>query len=102
MVVGKTYMSSFMFNLALVLLCSLPVVQFCTDAFADYARFSTVRQLFGIQIENLKFFSFFWINNIFVYALCAIMVLTALFLWCKPRDRSTDGGALRDRLKSRA
>lgn len=102
MVIGKTYMSSFMFNLALVLLCALPVVQFCTNAFADYARFSTARQLFGVQIENLQFFSFFWTNNVFVYSLCAIMVLTVFFLLCRPRDRSKDGGALRDRLKSRA
>lgn len=101
MVVGKTYMSSFMFNLALVLLCSLPVVQFCTEAFADYARFTTVRQLFGVQISNLQFFSLFWNNKIFIYAFLGISVLTALFLWCKPINRK-DGGALRDRLKERA
>lgn len=42
---GKTYMSSFMFNIGLVLLCALPVVQFCSNAFADYARFATIRQI---------------------------------------------------------
>jgi len=102
MIIGKTYMSSFMFNLALVLLCSLPVVQFCAEAFSDYARFSTIRQLFGVQIANLKFFSIFWTNNIFVYAFCAIIVLTALILWCRPRDQTKNGQALRDRLKARA
>jgi LMBR1 domain-containing protein 1 len=101
MVVGKTYMSSFMFNLALVLLCALPVVQFCTEAFADYARFTTIRQIFGVQVENLQFFSIFWTNKIFIYALFAIIFLTAIFLWCRPRDLSKNGGALRDRLRSR-
>lgn len=102
MIVGKTYMSSFMFNLALVLLCALPVVQFCTEAFSDYARFATIQQIFGIQIENLTFFGFFWKNKVFVYAFVVIMVLTALFLWCRPRDRSKDHLALRDRLKARS
>jgi LMBR1 domain-containing protein 1 len=102
MIVGKTYMSSFMFNLALVLLCALPVVQFCTKAFADYVRFSTARQIFGTQIENLPFFDFFWKNDVFIYAFLVIVFLTALVLLCKPLDKSKDSIALRDRLKSRS
>lgn len=101
MKIGATYMSSFMFNIGLVLLCSLPVVQFATTAFADYARFSTVRQLFGVQIENLQFFNYFWRNNVFIYALLAVAALTTLFLICRPKHASKDGQALRDRLKSR-
>jgi LMBR1 domain-containing protein 1 len=91
-----------MFNLALVLLCALPVVQFCTKAFADYARFSTARQIFGTQIENLPFFEFFWKNDIFIYAFLVIVVLTAVFLLCKPLDKTRDHISLRDRLKSRS
>ena len=34
----KTLLNSFMFNVQLVLLCVLPTVQFCTDAFSQYAR----------------------------------------------------------------
>jgi LMBR1 domain-containing protein 1 len=101
MIIGKTYMSSFLFNTALVLLCSLPVVQFATTAFSDYARFSTIRQIFGVQIENLKFFGWWWTNNIFVYIFLALSVLSALYLWCKPRDTPPSGAELRDRLRSR-
>lgn len=98
---GNTYMSSFMFNIALVLLCALPVVQFCTTAFEDYARFSSIRQIFGVQIEYLKFFTYFWANNIFIYAFLAMTVLTFVYLMCKPNDQHIDAQALRDRLKSR-
>jgi LMBR1 domain-containing protein 1 len=98
---GKTYMSSFMFNTGLVLLCALPVVQFCSTAFADYARFATIRQIYGVQIEYLKFFSFFWTNNVFIFAILFIMLLTSIYLACKPADQATNSQALRDRLKSR-
>lgn len=101
MKMGKTYMSSFLFNIGLVLLCALPVVQFCQEAFADYAAFSNIRQLFGVQVENLLFFSWFWRNNVFVYAFMAFTVLTGLYLFCKPKDQSANPEALRDRLKSR-
>lgn len=101
MKLNRTYMSSFMFNIGLVLLCALPVVQFCTTAFADYARYATVRQVFGTQIEYLQFFRYFWTNNVFVYVLLVMACLSAIYLACKPRDTSTSSIELRDRLKSR-
>jgi LMBR1 domain-containing protein 1 len=101
MIVGKTYMSSFMFNIGLVLLCSLPVVQFSQDAFSDYARFSTIRQIFGIQAQNLQFFGWWWKNNIFVYIFLGLSVLSFLYLMCRPRDTPPSALELRDRLRSR-
>jgi LMBR1 domain-containing protein 1 len=98
---GKTYMSSFMFNIGLVLLCALPVVQFCSTAFADYAKYATIRQIYGVQIEYLKFFAFFWTNDVFIYAFLIIMLITSIYLACKPADQATNSQALRDRLKSR-
>jgi LMBR1 domain-containing protein 1 len=100
MKVGKTYMSSFLFNLALVLLCALPVVQFCQQAFADYAAFAEIRQLFGVQIQYLQFFSIFWKNDIFIYIFFVISILTALYLARTPKDQSASGQALRDRLRA--
>lgn len=101
MKVNGTYMSSFLFNTGLVLLCALPIVQFCVTAFDTYARYATVNQVFGTQIQYLQFFRYFWMNNVFVYMLLAFSVLTAIYLGCKPRDTSTDSLELRDRLKSR-
>ena len=101
MIVGKTYMSSFMFNIALVLLCCLPVVQFSQEAFSDYARFSTIRQIFGIQAQNLNFFGWWWQNNIFVYIFLGLSVLSFLYLMCRPQDTPPSALELRDRLRSR-
>jgi LMBR1 domain-containing protein 1 len=101
MKVGKTYMSSFLFNTALVLLCAMPVVQFCQDAFADYAVFSNIRQIFGVQIQYLQFFSLFWTKNIFIYVFMVISVLTSVYLACSPSDTAANGQALRDRLRAR-
>jgi LMBR1 domain-containing protein 1 len=101
MKVGKTYMSSFMFNIGLILLCALPVVQFASTAFADYARFSTIRQIFGVQIENLKFFGWWWTNNVFVYVFLALVCMSTVYLLCKPKDTASSAVDLRDRLRSR-
>jgi LMBR1 domain-containing protein 1 len=101
MIYGKTYMSSFLFNIGLVLLCALPVVQFCATSFSGYARNSNIFQIFGVQIENLKFFGFFWKNNVFTYIFLVITLLSAVYLWCKPKDGPPSSDDLRDRLRSR-
>jgi len=102
MKVNKTYMSSFMFNIGLVLLCALPVVQFCSLAFSDYARYTNSLQIMGTQVQYLKFFSFFWKNDVFVYIFAIIAFLSTLYLLCRPRDAAVSSLDLRDRLRSRA
>lgn len=101
MILGKTYMSSFLFNTGLVLLCALPVVQFSAQAFSDYARNTTINQIFNVQIENLVFFGYWFTRNIFVYVFLGFFVLTLLYLVIKPKDSGPSGVALRDRLRSR-
>lgn len=101
MIYGKTYMSSFLFNIGLVLLCSLPVVQFCATSFSEYARNSAIFQIFGVQIQNLTFFGFFWKNNVFTYIFLVWTILCTLYLWCKPKDGRPSSNDLRDRLRSR-
>uniref|UniRef100_A0A7S2YMM4 LMBR1-like membrane protein n=2 Tax=Entomoneis paludosa TaxID=265537 RepID=A0A7S2YMM4_9STRA len=100
MKIGKTYMSSFMFNIALVLFCALPVVQFSQEAFSDYAAFSEIRQIFGVQIQYLDFFTWFWTKQVFIYVFFSISVLTSIYLACRPRDQSANAAALRDRLRA--
>jgi LMBR1 domain-containing protein 1 len=101
MILGKTYMSSFLFNVGLVLLCAMPVVQFSAQAFRDYARNTTINQIFNVQIENLVFFGYWFTRNIFVYVFLSFFGLTLLYLLIKPKDSGPSGVALRDRLRSR-
>ena len=100
MKVGKTYMNSFLFNMALVLFSSLPVVQFTVVSFRSYARYATITQIFVLQIDNLEFFSYFFDNNVFVYILLVISMLTGIYLLCK--RQGSEGAEVRDRLKARA
>lgn len=99
---NKTYMSSFLFNIGLVLLCALPVVQFSAMAFKDYARNTTISQVVNVQLKYLRFFGWFWRSKVFEYALLCIMFLTCIYLGCRPTDSSgTNSLNLRDRLRSR-
>ena len=66
MKLNKTYMSSFLFNIALVCLCALPVVQFSASAFQDYARYTTINQVFNVQLYYLQFFGWWWRNKVCV------------------------------------
>ncbi|KAL7465366.1 hypothetical protein ACHAXS_007681 [Conticribra weissflogii] len=100
---NKTYMSSMLFNIGLILLCALPVVQFCSSAFRDYARYTTINQVFNVQIKYLKFFGWFWREKVFEYAFICIALLTCIYLGCKPHDNSASNSLnLRDRLKQRS
>ncbi|GAB9467301.1 hypothetical protein Gpo141_00004653 [Globisporangium polare] len=61
-----TCMNSMLFNLGLVLLCSILVVQFYDQAFQDYGRLTSIRTMMGNQIYHLQGMSFFWEHNLFV------------------------------------
>ena len=93
-------MSSFLFNTGLVLLSSLPVLQFAVISFDDYARYSTIRQIYVVQIGNLDFFKYFFDSNVFVYVLLITSFLTGIYMMYK--RQGVEGAELRDRLKSRA
>lgn len=101
MKVNKTYMSSFLFNIGLILLCALPVVQFCLTTFSDYARYTTVSNVMGTQVQYLQFFSWFWESSIFIYIFISVFGLTTLYLLCKPKDTSESSIGLRDRILGR-
>jgi LMBR1 domain-containing protein 1 len=82
----RTYMNSFFFNIALVLLCVLPVVQFCTQAFSSYARLTDAGLIFGAQIQNMRFFKYLWQTNAFIYALLGFAGLSMVFFACSSGD----------------
>lgn len=42
MKVNDTLMNSFLFNITLILLCSVSVTQFCAHAFSAYARLTAI------------------------------------------------------------
>ena len=54
-----TYMSSFLFNVTLILLGSISITQFCSYSLPDYIAFTDIAIIFNVQIKYMKFFSFF-------------------------------------------
>ena len=77
-------MNSFLFNLALILLCASPCAQFCSRAFADYGRFTDVDLLFGAYVEHMGGFGWFFRSNFFVFVLLGALALAALYLYWFP------------------
>jgi len=52
MKVGATLMSSFLFNVALVLLATQAAIQFCAQAFELYANNSAIQKIWGGQVSH--------------------------------------------------
>jgi len=74
-----TLMNSFLFNVWLILVSSIACIQFVTNVFSDYVRLTTVDMLFGIQIKYMRFYEWFYENNVFEIA---FLVWSGLSLFC--------------------
>jgi len=87
MEINGTMMNSFLANCWLILISSLVVVQFCALAFPVYARNSTINLLFGYQVRYIQFFTYFFDNNVFIWALlaCSLLAIVAL-IFCPKND----------------
>lgn len=82
----NTPMNSMLFNSMLVLLTSVAVTLFCTNALGKYTRLTAINNMFAIQVRHLEFFRYFYENNVFEYMLFIWTFLAALYLACKSRD----------------
>jgi hypothetical protein len=75
---GKTLMSSFLVNLALVMAAVPAVVQFSAAAFAAFAQGTEVHALFGSTAAHLRGLSYVYRFNVFVYMLLGVCGLSGL------------------------
>ncbi|KAH6572508.1 hypothetical protein BASA62_003335 [Batrachochytrium salamandrivorans] len=82
LVVGETLMSSLVFNAGVILLCSLPLAQFCNVAFSDYAKYTSNQSIFGVSISTLKGISFGY--DACVYVMLGFLVLTFFYNMYNP------------------
>ena len=87
---GATTLNSLLANCWILLVCSVPAVQFSASCFPIYARETYVNMLFGTQVQYLRFVSVFWEYNIFVYILVFFNLATLAWLLLCPRDNSKD------------
>uniref|UniRef100_A0A7S0S7E8 LIMR family protein n=1 Tax=Mantoniella antarctica TaxID=81844 RepID=A0A7S0S7E8_9CHLO len=80
MKLGGTLMSSFLFNVNLIMLSSIAVIQFCAQAFDGYAAETAVSEIFGGEIENLRGLGLLFKYQIFLYAFFVMALLSLIVL----------------------
>ncbi|KAG9454001.1 hypothetical protein H6P81_006905 [Aristolochia fimbriata] len=84
---GATLMNSFLFNVGLILLCSISVIQFCATAFAYYAQATAAQEIFGHTLQSLRGIKYLYKYNVFQIAFVVLAGLTfvyyAAFGWRK-------------------
>lgn len=98
---GQTYMDSFLFNIALIMFCTVPVIHFCTLAFAAYTVDSDVYLIFGVQIAYLNFYSTFYAHKVFPYIILLVSIVTCIYLVRTPRDSAYSTEAFKETLLRR-
>lgn len=98
MEVGNTLMNAFLFNTWIILLTSVPAVQFCITAFPIYAKNTQADVMFGTQIQYLDFFRYFFMNNVFIIAMLVICGITILILTVCPTNKAEQIEATLDRI----
>ncbi|EPZ34343.1 hypothetical protein ROZALSC1DRAFT_26474 [Rozella allomycis CSF55] len=82
MKIGETFMSSLLFNVGLINYASLSVVQFCSIAFAEYARYTSIMSLFSTQVQNLAYLKYGYI--IFIWIFMSFAAFSTLYLKLRP------------------
>ncbi|PIA32224.1 hypothetical protein AQUCO_04500075v1 [Aquilegia coerulea] len=84
---GATLMNSFLFNVGLILLCSISVIQFCATAFGYYAQATAAQEIFGHTLQSLRGIKYLYKYNVFQIAFVVFAGLTfvyyAAFGWKK-------------------
>lgn len=83
--VNGTMMSSFLFNVLLLLITSFAVLQFCTMAFSLYARFTAINTIFNVGVLNLQGIKYFY--RYYYWALLGLALLSLVFLLVFPRRK---------------
>ncbi|CAO2820104.1 unnamed protein product [Amaranthus hypochondriacus] len=76
---GATLMNSFLFNVGLILLCSISVIQFCSTAFAYYAQATAAGEIFGHTLQSLRGIKYLYKYNVFQIGFIALAILTFIY-----------------------
>ncbi|KAL8206075.1 hypothetical protein R6Q57_009626 [Mikania cordata] len=76
---GATLMNSFLFNVGLILLSSISVIQFCSTAFAYYAQATAAQEIFGHTLQSLRGVKYLYKYNVFQIAFVALAGLTFVY-----------------------
>ncbi|EHA8591136.1 LIMR family protein [Cocos nucifera] len=76
---GGTLMNSFLFNVALILLSSISVIQFCATAFGYYAQATAAQEIFGHTLQSLRGIRYLYKYNVFQWSFVLLAILTFMY-----------------------
>lgn len=96
-----TFVNSFLFNLGIMLICTIPVIHFCTYAFSGYTKNTDSFLIFIVQIENLEFFGYFQKLKVFTYIIFVSACVSFLYLMRRPRDVPSSAEDFKQKLARR-
>ncbi len=83
---GATPMSSFLFNVALLLLASTATIQFAASAFGLYANGTVILDIYGNTLRSLEGLKYIYTKNIYIYAFLGVFLLSLVVLIAKGPD----------------
>lgn len=86
---GETMVNSLVFNVGLVLVASLAVMQFSSNAFSLYAKYTATVTLVSGQMTNLTGIKY--IYDALIFVLLLFMLFSVFYTWWKPYDYAPRG-----------
>lgn len=73
-------MNSFLFNVILLLISSVGIIQLCISSFPTYTRNTEIYMIFGVQINYMRFFTAFYLHNVFSIAFLVWTFLVLIYM----------------------
>ena len=97
---GGTYINSFLYNMGVVLLCTVPLIHFCVTALSGYSSDTDIFFMLGVQVQYMQFFSLFYANNFFIWMMLLISLVLLPLLLFQPRDKPKEASEFKRQLYS--
>lgn len=73
-------MNSFLFNVILLSIASVGIIQLCINSFPTYTRNTEIYMIFGVQINYMRFYNIFYRYNVFPIALLVWTFITLIYM----------------------
>lgn len=77
---NETWMNSFLFNIIMMLLASTAITQLATCCFPVYTRNTAIYNMFGLQVNYMRFYKYFYRYKVFGIAFVSWSLLTLIYM----------------------
>ncbi len=80
MIQNETWMNTFLFNVILLLIASVGVIQLCISCFPIYTRNTEIYTIFGNTVRYMTFYKYFYDKNVFLIALVVWSFIALIYM----------------------